>query len=47
MGHNLVSCAGPVGDAPVKRLDRQAAGRVSGYQRVEPPPQSVNLDDVP
>lgn len=38
--------AAPVGDASVKRLDRQASVGLSGHEGMKPPPQSVDLDDI-
>jgi hypothetical protein len=43
---DVLRSAAPVADAPVKRLDREAAGRIAGDERVEPTAEAVNLDDV-
>src|SRR4051794_22356181 len=37
VGHYIAGSAAPVADAPVKRLDRKAARRVAGDERVEAP----------
>jgi hypothetical protein len=47
MRDDVVSPAASVRDAPVKRLDRQPAGRVAGDERVEAASEAINLDDVP
>jgi hypothetical protein len=46
MGDHVVSATGPVGDPSVQRLDSQTTWSVSRDQRVEPPAQAVDLDDV-
>jgi hypothetical protein len=46
MRPHLVRPAGSVGDAAVKRLDRQPALRVPADQRVEAPAEPIYLDDV-
>jgi hypothetical protein len=43
---DVVGAAASVADAAVERLNRQASGVVAGDERVEPPPQPVDLDDV-
>jgi hypothetical protein len=46
MREDLVRTAGAVGDPAVKRLDPKPAERTAGYERVEAPPQAINLHDV-
>ena len=42
-----MSTAAPVRDAAVQRLDRQPGWGLARDERVEPPPEPVDLDDVP
>jgi len=46
MGPHFMRAARSVGDAAVKRLDRQPAFRALADQRVEAPAAPVHLDDV-
>jgi hypothetical protein len=47
VSYDISGSAAPVADAPVKRLDRQAAGRIPAHERVEALPEAVDFDDVP
>jgi hypothetical protein len=42
----FASGAGPVGDAAVQRLERQATGGIAGDECVKAPPQPIDLDNI-
>jgi hypothetical protein len=44
--NDLVRATRAVSDPPVERLDPETPERAAGYERVETPPQAINLHDV-